>query len=303
MHINLDMRELRYFVAVAEELHFGRAAERLHMTQPPLSQAIRRLEERLDVTLLLRTTRSVRLTDAGDAFLADARGLLDAEQRAVRTLRAVARGEAGELRVAAATPVIDGFLPDAIRAFRGEHPAVAVQLREAPTAAQITALREGRVHAGVGRVAGHDVAGLEVTPVGRERFVVAVPEGGALAAVRRPGLRALASAGLVMLRRDVQPAIHDDVLAAFARAGVSLSVLQTASTVHAVIALVAAGCGVAVVPESSSLAGRPGVAFRDAPRGLPRVEYALLTRRADPSRILQAFRRILRLGGRSARGT
>ncbi len=288
-----DVRQLSYFVAVAEELHFGRAAERLHISQPPLSYAIRQLEDSLGVLLLHRTTRRVWLTDAGAAFLDDARDVLARLEAAERRVVAVASGEEGRLRVGTITPALDGFLPTAVRRFRDRHPNIAVELAEQPTDAQLDALRADRLHVAIVRLVDHDLHGLDTRLVHRERFVAALPAGHPLERMKQVSLRRLAGGPLVSLPRHIQPTLHDQITQRFADVGVTPTIVQTAATVHGVMALVAAGIGAALVPASVAATGRSGVVHRPIRDALPRVEISAAWRLSDQSLALRRFLELL----------
>src|SRR3954471_20944169 len=186
----MELRHLRYFVAVAEELHFRRAAERLHVSQPPLSQQIRALERELGVTLFERNRRRVELTTAGEALLGEARGILAAVEHAVDLTQRVARGEAGALAIGFVGSAMYGRLPDVLREFHAARPAVQLRLRELPTGAALDALAEGRIDVGVVRPAQVE-AGIAIDIVRREAVVVALPADHELAARRRLTLREL----------------------------------------------------------------------------------------------------------------
>lgn len=289
----MELSHLRSLVAVAEERHFGRAAERLHITQPPLSRQIRRLEDELGVRLLRRTTRSVETTDAGAAFLAEARVVLAAVDRAAAVARSVHRGETGSLRIGAVTPAIDAFLPSVVQSFRARHPEIGVAIVELDTARQLDLLRADEIHLGFVRLAGHDLRGLKTQPVRRERFVVALPPGHRLAGRDVVPLTALAGESFVVLAPDVQPELHRRLTAACAAAGVELRVAQTARTVHTMTALVAAGIGVALVPESARSTERVGVAWRPLRGKLPAVEISAAWRAWNSSPALALFREVL----------
>ena len=289
----VELRDFRSFVAVAEELHFGRAAQRLHMSQPPLSQQIRRIEKELGVLLLNRTTRRVWLTGAGSAFLHRAREILDRVERAVEVTRAVGRGEIGNLRIGAIGPAMDGRLPAAIRAFRERFPRISVSVDEAPTLQLLESLRSGRVRIAFVRLTDHDRSGLDVDVISREKRILAVPEGHRLAGLRRPTLRSLRAEPRVALSRHVQPTIHDEIVRVLHDAGAESPVVQEASTVHGVIALVAAGLGVALVPASAALTARQGVRFMPIAGRLPSVEISAAWLQHDHSPLLRMFRGVV----------
>lgn len=298
----MELSDLRSFVAVAEELHFGRAAERLHVTQPPLSRQIRRLEDEMNVRLFHRTTRRVDLTDAGREFLADARQVLSAAERATTRARSVDRGETGRLAIGAVTPAIDGFLPDLVREYRARHPRVDVSLAEMDTASQLDALRADRLHAGFVRLAGHDVRGLSTQVLRRERLVLALPRRHRLAGEGAVPLASLAGEPVVALAPDVQPELHRRLAVACSEAGFALRVAQTTRTVPTMTALVAAGMGVAFVPESARSTRRAGVVWREIRGKLPGVEISVAWRSWNASPALGHLRDLLKARGVSVRG-
>jgi DNA-binding transcriptional LysR family regulator len=298
----MELSDLRSFVAVAEELHFGRAAERLHVTQPPLSRQIRRLEDELGARLFHRTTRRVDLTDAGSAFLAEARQVLAAAEKAVSRARSVHRGETGRLAIGAVTPAIDGFLPDLVREFRKRHPRIDVSLTEMDTTSQLAALRAERLHAGFVRLADHDVRGLSTQVVRRERLVLALPRRHRLAGADPVSLASLAGEPVVALAPEVQPELHRRLAAACSDAGFALRVTQTTRTVPTMTALVAAGMGVAFVPESARSTRRTGVEWRAIRGRLPDVEISVAWRSWNASPALGHLRDLLRARGVAVRG-
>ena len=209
----MELRHLRYFIAVAEELHFGRAAARLHMAQPPLSQQIRALEDELGARLLERSSRSVRLTPAGAAYLAEARGVLSRVEAAGRVARRIHLGEEGEITVGYMNPVMDAVLCRALAELRLARPGVVPLLRELPTPAQLDELRAGRLDVAFVRLMrgeagshgddrrGQDLRGLEIRLVAREPYVLALPEGHPLAALDVVPLREVAAQPLILFPR------------------------------------------------------------------------------------------------------
>ncbi len=283
----MELRHLRYFVAVAEELHFRRAAERLHVSQPPLSQQIRALERELGVELFSRNRRRVELTAPGRALLGRAREILAAVDDAVETTRRVARGEAGELAVGFVGSAMYGALPDVLREFRAMRPGVGLRLRELPTGAALDALAEGRIDVGVVRPAQVD-AGIALDVVAREAVVVALPEAHRLAGRRRLALRDLAGEDFVLLARREAPGLR----AAIDALGAEPHEVQEVAEVRTVLGLVAAGVGVSLVPEAVAGAERAGVRFLPLAGRAPTVDLALAWREDDGSPALAAFREL-----------
>jgi DNA-binding transcriptional LysR family regulator len=259
----VELRLWRQFVAVAEELHFGRAAARLHMTQPPLTQAIAQLERLLQVRLFERTKRSVRLTDPGAALLPQARELLARALSLPQQARAAAGGETGRLRLAFVSTVGFSLLPEWVRAFRAEHPQVQLELVEATGDVQLGLLERGEVDAGfMLHSPGFAPAGLERLQVAREPLVLAVPEAHALARSPRLALPAVLREPLVMFPRRILPSLHDALLAMYHEAGQEPRIAQEAIQMQTIVNLVSAGLGLAWVPASVRGFQRSGVVYR-----------------------------------------
>ncbi len=282
----MELRHLRYFLAVAEELHFGRAAARLHLAQPPLSQQIRALEEEIGARLFERSSRSVRLTPAGAAFLARAREVLRQAEEASGVARRIHAGEAGELVVGFMNPVMDAVLCRALAAFRAARPGVALRLRELPTPAQCDELRARRLDVGFIRLAaGVDLSGLDTRLVLREPYVLALPEGHRLASLTVAPLAEIAAEPLILFPRQAMPALHDAMLSALkgalGPAGGEPRISQEVNGKHAALSLVAAGFGLCLVPASARDWARRGVVLRSVEPGLPVVEMAAAWPRGD----------------------
>jgi DNA-binding transcriptional LysR family regulator len=284
----MELRQLRYFVAVAEELHFRRAAERLHISQPPLSQQIRALEDELGVALLIRTRRRVQLTPAGEAFLRDARVLLGELDGAVATARRIDAGQTGRLRVGFVGSALLSIVPGTVERFRASRPGVAIELRERSTVDQLRAVAAGLVDVGLVRPPIDDDGGLRAETVLRERTVAALPAGHPLAALGRVPLRRLADEPLVLFPRDQAPGFHDLLIGALADTGAGPRVIQYAPEMLTIIGLVAAGTGVSLVPASVSRLALDGVAYRPV-TGAPRSELVAITRADDESALVRAF--------------
>jgi len=260
------LRQLRYFVAVSEELHFGRAARRLHMTQPPLSDQIRRLEERLGVILLERDRRSVRLTDEGRFFLEEARKILGEVEGSVERLRELQRGFRGTLRIAFVGSSGFVVLPTILRHFRREYPSVKLVLLEMTTAEQQRALPEGTVDVAIGRELSGNPELVE-TPVARESLVVALPSDHPLARREVVALTDLAGEDFIFQPRSIGLRYHDRLLALCQGAGFSPRIVQEANLLQTHVNLVAAGLGVSLLPGSVRVLRMPGVAYRELEGG------------------------------------
>lgn len=290
MNQNMELRQLRYFLAVAEELHFGRAAERLNISQPPLSQQIRQFEEELGTPLFERSSRSVRLSAAGEALLPEARELLARAQCAADTARRVATGEAGLLRVTFVRPALDAGLPEAIRAYRAASPGVRLELVEMNTQEQLDELRSGRTQLGFVRLYEHELDGLETALFLREPYVVALPSEHRLAWKPRLSLRELQGEPLILYPKRVQPKLYERMLACCEAAGYRPQIAQETLTIQTALALVSAGLGVSFAPASSAKTPRKGVLFRELAPGLPVVEiWAAWERRLSQDPRIQGF--------------
>lgn len=248
MH-NIELRHLRYFVAVAEDLSFSRAAERLGMAQPPLSQQIQRLETLVGHPLFERRPR-VRLTPAGEAFLLAARRALAQVEQGVEATHRAARGEIGTVTVGFAASMILGLVPEVVRAFRKRFPGVDLQLRELSSAAQVQALRDGQIDVGLVREPFPTDKELRFETVGGESFVAVLPPEHPLAGQRRIPLTALAEEPFVHFPRQVAPGLYDRILTLCQDAGFHPRVVQEAHEWLTIVGLVEAGMGVSLVPES-----------------------------------------------------
>jgi DNA-binding transcriptional LysR family regulator len=273
-----DLRLIRYFVAVAEELHFGRAAARLRMAQPGLSQQIKALERLLGVRLLERTSRQVRLTPAGSLLLGEGRRLLLEAERAVDRVRRTGRGEIGRVTVAAIGSATYDVIPRLLRAQRKRIPDVEVVLREMSTPAQVQALRGGEVDVGFLRLPA-DTTELVTHAVREDRMALMIPDAHPLARRTRIPLRALAREPLILFPASPRPSWADTVVAACREAGFEPLVAQEAMESATVVSFVAAGIGIAVVPEGLKVLARPGVVFRFVAPPAP-VTYLAAVHRA-----------------------
>ncbi|KVD18811.1 LysR family transcriptional regulator [Burkholderia ubonensis] len=294
-----DLRQWRYFVTVAEERHFGRAAARLSMTQPPLSQAIRALEDLLGVALFVRTKRSVALTAVGAALLPDVRKLLEAADALPPRAQSLARGETGSLALAFVSTADYGLLPSLLRAFGARYPQVRLQLEEATSDVQIEELAAGRIDAGliIPPVPPRHAAELSYLPVVREPLVLAMPAAAAPAdapedaPVRLADVTALP---LVIFPRRLAPGFYDIITGCYGAAGATPRIGQEAIQMQTIVSLVSAGMGVALVPQSLRNLRRTGVVYRPLADGAPVVETGLVWRTGDVSPVLAGFIDIVR---------
>lgn len=261
----MELRHLRYFVVLAEELHFGRAARRLSITQPPLSFNIRQLEEDLGVRLFERDSKRVVITAAGAAFLREARDILDHTQRARDLTQAVSGGRVGRLDIGFTGSMIYRGVPEIVSTFLAAHPRIEVTLRELTTSEQIDTLAHGRLDAGFVN-ASVIPEGLSGEKLIAEPFVCCLPEMHPLARERTVELKQLANESFVMFAREVSPANYDNVISVCTEAGFHPRTRFAVRQWLTIAALVANGLGVALVPKSlarTKLAGARFVPIRN----------------------------------------
>lgn len=281
----MELRHLRYFVAVAEQRHFGRAAERLHMAQPPLSQQIRQLEAELGVTLLTRTTRRVDLTPAGAAYLDRAREILAAVDEAGAVAARIAAGRTGRLMVGCVGSATYSLLPALAKRMRAELPDVDLGFRgEMLSPDQAAALHDGSLDLALMRRL-PDTSGLHVSDVRHERLIVAVPQEHRYADRKRLRITDLAGEGLVIHAGNGRSAMHALVHDLFAEAGLEPQVVHQVAETSTLVTFVAAGLGIAVVPEPTSDLNVPGVVYVPLV-GTPGVDLVVATREGDANPVL-----------------
>jgi DNA-binding transcriptional LysR family regulator len=284
----VELRHLRYFVAVAEELNFGRAARRLHMTQPPLSLQVRQLEEELGCTLLNRTKRSVELTEIGAIFLEQARRIVADADAALRLVRRVQRGEVGELVIGFSADVSYESLPQILLRYRAQFPDVSLQLHEMPTSQQVIALRGGQIDLGMLHPP-IDTDEIDLQVFRSEPLVVALPQGHRLLGQERITLRDLNGERVVRFARLLSPGHQDAIWSAVMNAGVKIEVVQEANQSLTLISLVAAGIGITLLPASVRVIQRLGVHYRELSGPTPVHETAIAWRRSNDREVLRTM--------------
>lgn len=284
----IDPRKLRCFVAVAEHLHFGRAAAALGMAQPPLSRTIQSLEQTLGVPLFARTKRQVALTPAGETLLPEARQILRQLESLAAGARRVAAGEVGTISLGFIASASYNVLPELLSGFRRRHPAVRFALQEATSDAAIAALRAGEIDAGLVLPPVEDPA-LEYVPVFRDTLVAALPASRYGRGPTPVSLRSLAASPFILFPRKSAPGLHDLIVSFCRQAGFSPRVEQEAIQMQTIVSLVAADMGVALVPASLEQLRRTGVVYRPLAERSPKVETGLAWRQAAASPALAAF--------------
>lgn len=290
----IELRHLRCFVTVAEELHFRRAATRLRIAQPALSKQVSRLERVLGVTLLHRTNRRVELTTAGRLFLDEAKRTLVQADVAVATVQGAAGGEIGRLRIAYGPTSEFGLLPDVLPRFLRRYPRVVVDLQSLPPWEKLSAVNEGGGTLALLLLPPPRSEHLRIEPLYPEPFVAALPAASPLAAQDRVSLADLAREPFVAFSRGVGPSVHDAVLAAFRTAGVSPSIAHEATHLYTYLGLVAAGLGVSLLPSSVAHLQRAGVVYRPLEPPAPSMELGMIWRADDMSATLLRFVDVVR---------
>lgn len=290
----MELRQITYFIAVAEELHFGRAAERCHIAQPPLSQQIKRLEEELGVTLLERTSRRVALTPEGKEFLKRCKDVRDRLNEAVLCIQDMAKGLEGQLRVGFIGPASLSKLPKAIRAFRERNPRIRLDFSAQSTTEQLPLLRGDRLDIAFVRLFGHDTSGLNTLTFLREPYVLAMPEGHPFAGRDVVDISDLEGQPLIFNQRTAQPALYRSLVGSFHKVGFMPNIVQEVNTEQSTVALVATGLGSALVPASSATDSRLGVVFKPLTGDLPQWEITALWKKKNQSAILEKFLGVVR---------
>jgi DNA-binding transcriptional LysR family regulator len=285
----MELRHLRYFVTVAEELHFGRAAERLHLSQPPLSMQIKALESEIGTQLLERSRRKVELTPAGAVFLREAREILARVEQAMAAAQRAGRGEIGELTIGFISIADYNVLPQVLSEFRIHQPSVRLNLREATTDAQLLDLVQQRIDVGFVLAPIQD-GRLATRALLSEPLVAALPESHPLARGRGPlSVARLADSPFILFPRHMAPGLYDDVVSFCRQAGFSPRVEQEAVQMQTIISLVSAGLGVAMIPASMRNLGRTGVVYRNLREPSPQTEILVAWRKGETAPALVRF--------------
>ena len=284
----MELRHLRYFIAVAEELSFRRAAERLHLAQPPLSFQIKSLEGELGVKLFERSTRSVKLTAAGKVFLDEARIVLLAAERATQNVRKAHQGLIGPLRIGVLAPTATPRLARILSSYRQKFPAVQFSLHELASIEQLHRLREDQLDVGLLRPP-IEFPELEFLFLDDSPMVLAAPAGHRLIKSRRLAWADFHNEPLVMIHPTLQHGYYDKFLEQCAKTGATPLIGQYANDVHSKMWLISAGFGIAPTTKTIAEVKRPGLVFRELPIGLPLVQTLLVWKRSNNSPVLRNF--------------
>jgi DNA-binding transcriptional LysR family regulator len=292
----MELRHLRYFKTVATELHFGRAAEKLHISQPPLTKQIQDLEAELEFKLFIRTNRSVVLTPAGQAFLIEVNQILQQLDRAIDIGRKTSRGELGKISIGFVGSATYNILPVMLQQFRDRYPHVQIELHELTTDRQLIWLREGRIDIGSIRppIIDRDFVSQVVF---QESFVVALPTNHRLATVDEVDLGSLAMEPFILFPRELAPGLYDPIISICQAVGFSPQVVQECIQMQTIVSLVSANMGVSILPASIQEAQRQGVVYKPIRSRTVSVEQlakiALVWRIDDRSPTVNRFLKVV----------
>jgi DNA-binding transcriptional LysR family regulator len=291
----MELRHLRYFVAVAEELSFTRAAKRLHVSQPPLSRQIRNLEEEIQAALFVRGKRGVILTEAGQFLLIEARQILAQSERAALLARTTRRDEVGHLAIAYTAALFDPLLWRTLRQFRQRFPLVELEIREMSAFQQTQALVEKQIDLGYVAIRFPELEqDLVFECVRKAAAWVALPPGHPLAKRRRLTFRALAQEAFILPRWAATSTFQKWFSSQCEAAGFTPKIAQKGDNAYSVLGLVSAGVGVAIMPEMARHLMSQEVEFRPLPASVPKFEFNIVWRRENTSPVLQTFLGMLR---------
>ncbi|BAT52349.1 Transcriptional Regulator, LysR family [Nostoc sp. NIES-3756] len=285
----MELRHLRYFIAVAEELHFSKAAERLHIAQPPLSQQIQQLEAEIGVQLFHRKTkRQVQLTEAGKVFLQEAYQLLVQLETAVALTQRIGRGQTGQLKIGFTSLVIYDLLPVILRQFREQFPQIELVLRELTTSQQEQALRDSQIHVGFAHPPLEDDT-ISYQCIHTQTLVVALPSNHLLAQTEYISVQNLLDEPLIMFPRYLAPGLYDRIMSLFHQGNISPNITQEAIQMQTIIGLVSAGIGVAITPSSLQNLQRSGVIYRPLVEQVPVIETAVIWQQNNLTSLVENF--------------
>jgi DNA-binding transcriptional LysR family regulator len=283
----MELRHLRYFLAVAEELHFGRAAARVHIAQPPLSKQIQQLEKEIGIQLFNRTRRSVQLTDAGKVFQREAYKIFESLEKGTLKAKLASRGEAGWLSIGFIGSSTYEVLPSVLRKFRQKYPEVELVLQEIQSSEQNQALQERRIHVSFARFPKME-QGLVFETIYKEHLVVALPESHSLNKKKSLKLSDLADQPFILFPH--QPSAHaENTIQVFSNAGLPPRIVQTVEEMHTALGLVAAGIGVTLVPSSMKKTQRKGIVYLNLVGPTPVLEMKMGYRENEASPVLSRF--------------
>lgn len=285
----MELTHLRYFIAVAEELHFGRAAARLHIAQPALSQQIKRLEDELEAKLFNRTSRRVELSAAGRIFLVKAHQIIERADEACSIITSLGKGQSGCLSIAFNEPAINTFLPKVIERFMRKYPEVQLSLKELNITEQFRAFDEKRLDLGFVRPFGHDINTYSKRLMMREKYVLALPAKHKLCVNSKITLNMIGNEPLILFPRSEHPQLRDRFNECFRTAGLTPNIIQELASKRTSLALVATGIALTFIPESSMFQSSSGVEFRELDSDLPSIEIFAIWSSENDSPLIKNF--------------
>ena len=294
-------RLLRSFIAVAEELHFGRAAKRVNLSQPALSLQIKGIEEELQVQLFARSRRKTELTQAGEIFLIEARDVLQRVEQAITTVRRAALGQVGTLRIGFISTAAAIIMPPLVKRFREKYVHVEVDLRNVLTRDQLTQLQERKLDVGFLRVPLQTPPEIRTRVIHRERFVLLIPASHPLAEKKDLTLADCTQADFVMYSRKMAPGFHDQIMNILHRNGLTPHVVQEAAEMYTLISLVATGLGLSVVPASVTLHHAENVVIRELHDEEAQSEIAIAWNLNNVSMTTQLFLQLVFEGSKTTK--
>lgn len=284
----MELRQLKSFVLVAEELHFGRAAEILHLSQPALSKQIQALEDSLDIQLFDRTKHSVKLTAAGHKLLETAHRILQEMERGIQTAQQMARGEAGQLRVGCTDPALFSLMPTIMQHYRLCYPNVALVLTSAVTETQVELLRTYQIDVGFLYLPIRDQL-LSTYALYSEPFLIALPATHRLAKQKQISLKSLNNEPILFHPRSLAPALYADFTSCCEQANWIPNIVQEVGAQHTRLGLVAAGVGITFVPAGLQHLSVKGVIYRPIADQFPTLKLALSWRQTEDSPVIRQF--------------
>ncbi len=288
----MELRHLRYFVAVAQELHFRRAAEKLHIVQPALSKQISALEKELGVPLLDRDRRHVALTEAGQVFLEEALEVLAQADGAATRARAVSRGEVGRLDIGFIQPALAELLPRTLRVFRQVHPGVKLTIAETTSRTAVERIVSRSMHFAFTRLPVEPRPDLATEVISEEPVLLVVPKGHPLAARESVAIADLAAEDLILIDRRVEPELHDYYVSACNTAGFSPRVAHEVNSTSVAIGLTAGGLGIGFAPSSARLAAQHNVAYLPIAGDAPKLTIGAIYHAGPRATVLENFLRL-----------
>lgn len=274
----MELRHLRYFTIVAEEMNMHRAAERLHISQPPLSLTIKQIEEEIGVELFTREGRGIQITRAGQIYLDHARKILADTQAAADQARQSHLGIVGRLKIGFVSSTVSGVLQTTVAAFKKKYPGIILEMRQSTNSAIPQQLQDRDIDIGILRLPEHLPSILTVTEISRESWCIAIPEKHALAAQQSVSIKDLSGAPLIFYPRWNSPGGYDDVMAMLRDGGIEPQIYQEATEQMTIAGLVAAGMGVGIVPECMAKIKVPGVTHRSIKKTKGKTGFAFVTR-------------------------